>query len=151
MTAPRSAAVRRLPLGSRRPPRRTIYKCKGLVLCLRDTIVYLSAGCPGVSPEFAARSPFPAPTDLLFRANQDLYGCPWPFLSTLVCFLQLPLPEHQNHKNLQEFTQPLPGHSGTSGKAWFDSGSEPQLSTRVNFCARWPKTPTANGHSFLLH
>lgn len=59
---PPLAASRRAPGGRRR---RAIYKCKALivVLCSRDTIVYLAAGLLGVFPGFAARTPLPAPKD----------------------------------------------------------------------------------------
>lgn len=62
---------------------RTIHKCKGIivVLCPWGTIVSSSAGRPGVSPGFEARTPLPAPIDLLYRVSPDLFGCPWPFLS----------------------------------------------------------------------
>lgn len=77
---PPYAASRGAPGGRRR---RAIYKCKGLivVLCSKDTIVYSSAGLLGVFPGFAARTPLPAPKDLLSRANPDLSGCPRPSLT----------------------------------------------------------------------
>lgn len=79
--APLPAASRWAARGRRE---RTTYKCKGLIVVLRprDTVVYAWAVRPGVSPRFAARTPFPAPTNLLYRANPDLSGCPWPSLST---------------------------------------------------------------------
>lgn len=81
LSAPPLPAASRSAAGGHREP--TIYKCKGLiVLCPRDTIVYSSAVHPGVSPKFAARTPFPAPTDWLYRTNRDLSGCLWPSLST---------------------------------------------------------------------
>lgn len=49
----------------------TIYKCKDIivVLCPWDTVAYSSAGRPGVSLGFEARTPLPAPIDLLYRVS----------------------------------------------------------------------------------
>lgn len=153
---PRSAAARRLPLGSRGPSRRAIYKCKGLivVLCPRDTIVYLPPGRPAFS--LGLRRALPSPPPRTWSPEQTRI-CHCLGAHGLPHRLECPssgsrFPSIENTKACRKSPDFAWSFRGL-GKS--EALTPPGLNhisspTRVNFCARWPKTPSGNRHSFLL-